>query len=174
MFIRQPPSAETKTSAPLSFSAFRFAVASGLMYAISRRMGVWQPLPRRTLLSLAGLGVVGNTLYQTFFMTGLQYTSATTSAMVVAFLPVLVAVLGTAFRIERATLGMWLGVLLGSAGVALVVSAKGIDWRSASLSGDLLVLLAVLCWAFYTVGIRKVGVGVNPMQITTIAMWAKK
>ena len=158
--------------APLPFSAFRFTLASGLMFAIARRMGAWRPIPRRTFIGLAVLGVIGNTLYQAAFMTGLQDTSATTSAMIVAFLPVLVALLGTVFRIERTTLGVWAGVILGSIGVALVVSAGGVDWGSASLRGDLLVLFAVLCWAFYTVGIRKIGVGVDPMQITTITLAA--
>src|SRR5688500_20226315 len=72
---------------PLSFSAFRFTLASGLLYAATRRMGSWAPLPRRTLAGLIGLGIVGNTVYQVAFMTGLQVTTATNSAMIVAFLP---------------------------------------------------------------------------------------
>jgi len=157
---------------PLSFSAFRFAVASGLLFAATRAMGASRPLPRRTLLWLIILGLIGNTLYQTVFMTGLRITTATNSAMIVAFLPVMVAILGAVSGIERATPAMWMGVLLGTAGVALVVGAKGVSWSSASLAGDLLVLFATLCWAVYTVGIRRAGKGVDPMQITLITVVA--
>jgi len=157
---------------PLSFSAFRFTLASGLLYAATRRMGSWAPLPRRTLAGLIGLGIVGNTAYQVAFMTGLQVTTATNSAMIVAFLPVLVALLGTVLGIERATPAVWLGVILGSTGVALVVSAKGVGWSPAGVGGDLLVLFATLCWACYTVGVRRVGKGVDPLQITSITIAA--
>ena len=153
---------------PLAFSALRFTVASGLLIAATRLMGAMRPLPRRTLVWLIILGLIGNTLYQTAFMTGLRITSATNSAMIVAFLPVMVALLGAITGIERATPAMWMGVLLGTAGVALVVGAKEMSWSSASLGGDLLVLFATLCWAIYTVGVRRFGTGVDPLQITSI------
>jgi drug/metabolite transporter (DMT)-like permease len=129
-------------------------------------------LPRRTLWSLAGLGVIGNTLYQAAFMTGLSLTTATNSAMIVASLPVLVALFGTILGIERATPATWVGVLLGTAGVALVVSARGVHFHSSSLAGDLLVLGALFCWAFYTVMVRRVGAGVDALQITAITTTA--
>jgi drug/metabolite transporter (DMT)-like permease len=34
------------------------------------------------------------------------------------------------------------------------------------------VLFATLCWAIYTVGVRRVGKGVDPMQITSITVAA--
>jgi len=153
---------------PLAFSGLRFAFASVLLLLVARRVGVLTPLPRRTFWGLAGLGVVGNTLYQTAFMTGLSVTSATNSAMIVASLPVAVAVLGTGLGVERATPLMWLGVLLGSGGVALVVASPDLGFDAAGLRGDLLVLFATLCWSFYTVGVRQVGRGVDPLQITAI------
>lgn len=157
---------------PLSFSAFRFTLASGLLIAATRGLGASRLLPRRTLLGLIILGLIGNTLYQWAFMTGLQVTTATNSAMIVAFLPVIVVLLGALFGIERATPAMWLGVLFGTAGVALVVGAKGVSWSAASVGGDLLVLFATLCWAVYTVGVRRVGKGVDPMQITSVTIAA--
>lgn len=153
---------------PMVFSAARFLVASLLLLLIARQSGVMQRLPRRTLWSLIGLGVVGNTLYQTAFMTGLSITSATNSAMIIASLPVIVALLGTLLGIERATPAMWAGVLLGTAGVTLVVTARGVHFNPESIRGDFLVLFAVVCWSLYTVGVRRIGAGVNPLQITAI------
>ena len=153
---------------PLAFSGARFALASVLLLLAARALGALQPLPRRTFWSLIGLGVIGNTLYQTAFMTGLSLTSATNSAMIVAVLPVLVALLGSVLGIERATPATWLGVVLATAGVVLVVSARGIQFSSASFQGDLLVLFAITCWAWYTVGVRRIGAGLDPLQVTAI------
>jgi drug/metabolite transporter (DMT)-like permease len=156
----------------LPFSAFRFTLASGLLYVIARRMGAMTRLPRKTFWGLAGLGVLGNTLYQAMFMTGLTLTTATNSAMIVAALPVVVALFGTVLGIERASRSTWAGVIMGSLGVLLVVTARGVDFHASSLTGDLLVLLAILLWAFYTVMVRRVGAGVHPLQITAITTMA--
>jgi drug/metabolite transporter (DMT)-like permease len=143
-----------------------------LLLLIARRAGVLARLPRKTLWGLAGLGVIGNTIYQAVFMTGLSLTTATNSAMIVASLPVVVALLGTLMGIERATPATWLGVVLGTAGVALVVAARGVNFHANSLMGDLLVLGSMLCWAFYTVMVRRIGAGVDALQITTITTLA--
>ena len=153
---------------PLPFSAVRFSVASLLLLWIARRMGANPALPRRTLWSLIGLGIVGNTLYQTAFMTGLSLTSATNSAMIVAALPVTVAILGTWLGVERTTPMIWVGVVLGTVGVLLVVTAGGAHFTRDSLRGDGLILFATCCWALSTVGIRRIGSGVSPLQITAI------
>jgi len=153
---------------PLPFSAFRFTLASGMLLLIARRAGVMTRLPAPTFWGLVGLGVVGNTLYQSLFMTGLSLTTATNSAMIVAALPVVVALFGTMMGIERATPATWAGVVLGTAGVVLVVTARGVHFHANSLTGDFLVMGAVLCWSFYTVMVRRVGDGVDALQITTI------
>jgi len=156
----------------LPFSAFRFTLAGGLLLLIARRAGVLKPLPLKTLMALAGLGVVGNTLYQSLFMAGLSLTTATNSAMIVASLPVTVALFGTLLGVERATPATWVGVLLGTGGVLLVVTSRGVHFHGQSLLGDILVLLATLCWSLYTVMVRRVGVGVDALQITTITVLA--
>ena len=153
---------------PLTFSALRFSAAAVLLLLVARKAGVLTPLPRRTFWGLVGLGVLGNTFYQAVFMTGLSLTSVTNSAMIVASLPVIVALLGTLLRIERATPAMWLGVVLATSGVALVVSARGVHFHAGSFRGDLLVLFAIVCWACYTVGVRRIGAGVDALQITVI------
>jgi len=154
---------------PLPFSALRFLASSVVLLLVAQRAGVAAPLPRRTLWAIAGLGVLGNTIYQTAFMTGLSMTSATNSAMIVASLPVVVAMLGTLLGIERASPALWTGVILGSAGVALVVAVRGVHFGAGSLRGDLLVLGSMLCWSLYTLGIRRVGAGVHPLWLTAIA-----
>jgi drug/metabolite transporter (DMT)-like permease len=156
----------------LPFSAFRFTIAGVLLLLVARQWGKTAPLPRKTMLGLIGLGIVGNTLYQAFFMTGLDLTTATNSAMIVAALPVIVALFGTFIGVERATPATWVGVLLGTGGVLLVVTSRGVHFHAQSFLGDMLVLLATLCWAFYTVMVRRVGAGVDALQITAITTFA--
>jgi drug/metabolite transporter (DMT)-like permease len=154
--------------APLPFTAIRFAVSSLLLWAIIRATEGSTSLPRGALTRLVVLGVVGNTAYQLAFMLGLARTSATNSALILSTVPTVVAVMAGMLGIERITARMWWGITLGTVGVVLVIATRGVGFDRATLSGDLLTVLAVLCWAGYTVGLRRVPDGVSPLRVTTI------
>ena len=57
---------------------------------------------------------------------------------------------------------------MGTLGVVLVIATRGVGFDRETLIGDLLTVLAVLCWAGYTVGLRRVPQGVSPLRVTTI------
>jgi drug/metabolite transporter (DMT)-like permease len=63
---------------------------------------------------------------------------------------------------------MWWGIGLGTLGVGLVIAASGVEFSTGTLHGDLLTVLAVFCWAGYTVGLRQLPVGVSPLRVTMV------
>ncbi len=154
--------------APLPFTAIRFTVSSLLLWVIIRLTGEATPLPRPALARLVILGLVGNSCYQLAFMLGLAQTTATNSALILSTVPTVVAVMAGALGLERITPRMWWGIALGTLGVVLVIAARGVGFDRATLAGDLLTVLAVLCWAGYTVGLRQVPEGVSPLRVTAI------
>lgn len=154
--------------APLPFTAIRFAVSSLLLWLIVRVTEGPARLPRGALTHLVILGLVGNTLYQLFFMLGLARTTATNSALLLSTVPTVVAVLAGILGLERITVRMWCGIALGTVGVVLVIATRGVGFDRATFIGDLLTVLAVLCWAGYTVGLRRVPEGVSPLRVTAI------
>ena len=85
---------------PLAFTAVRFALGSVLMWLILARREGWRLPPRATWLPLIALGVVGNTIYQLCFMTGLYRTTATNSSLILASMPTVVTVGGGAARLR--------------------------------------------------------------------------
>jgi drug/metabolite transporter (DMT)-like permease len=116
--------------------------------------------------------LVGNTLYQLAFMLGLSRTTASNSALILSTVPTVVAVFAGVLGLERITTRMRWGIALGMLGVVLVIATRGVAFDSGTFSGDLLSLLAVFCWAGYTVGLRKVPPGVSPLRVTTITTMA--
>jgi len=158
----------------LPFSAVRFLVASlclwGIVWAVEPRTRI----PRPTLWRLIGLGVIGNTIYQVAFMTGLTMTTATNSSLLVASTPMAVIVIGWLLGVERPNRAVWTSVLIGSAGVVLVVLSKGggADFGGATVLGDLLTFGAVLCWAVFTIGVRALHTDISPLRLTAIATTA--
>ncbi|MBM3600058.1 MAG: DMT family transporter [Alphaproteobacteria bacterium] len=110
---------------PMPFLALRFAVSTALMAAIAWAMAA--PWPRRPAeighIAVAGL------LMQFVYFTGCWYSmsagvGAGTSAVICALQPVVTAVLAGPVLGERVARRQWLGLVLGIAGVAMVVSNK--------------------------------------------------
>ncbi len=154
--------------APLPFTAIRFIISSLLLWLIIRVVEGPARLPPGSLRQLIVLGVVGNTCYQLAFMLGLARTTATNSALILSTVPTVVAMFAGALGLERITLRMWLGIAMGTAGVALVIATGGVGFNRQTFVGDLLTVLAVLFWAGYTVGLRRVPHNVSPLRVTAI------
>jgi drug/metabolite transporter (DMT)-like permease len=154
--------------APLPFTAIRFVIASLLLLVVLRVVEGPVKLPPGAFRQLVILGVVGNTCYQLAFVLGLARTTATNSALILSALPTVVAVFAGVIGLERITPRMRLGIALGTVGVVLVIATRGVGFDRLTFVGDLLTVVAVFCWAGYTLGLRRVAAGVSPLRVTTI------
>jgi drug/metabolite transporter (DMT)-like permease len=155
---------------PLAYNGFRVALAAVVLGVIALIGRVPWP-PRRTMLALVGLGVLGNGIYQFFFVEGIARTSASDTALVVAASPAFIALIGRARGVERISTKGVIGIFLSIAGIALVVlgSARAISGGS-SLLGDLLVLCGSLSWAVYTVLLKPHTERVSGFQLSALTM----
>ena len=125
---------------------------------LARLAGHSLKFQRRHLFYLIGLGLLGNTMYQLLFIFGIANTTADNSALILATVPVWVALFGTLLGMERVSGQGWLGVGLSLAGVILIIlgGERGVtlQFGRASLRGDFLILLGTLCWSLYTLALR--------------------
>jgi drug/metabolite transporter (DMT)-like permease len=104
---------------------------------------------RRDLLSLAAVGLVGVGANNVAFTLGVSMTTASETALIYAAVPIWGILLGLALGLERPTRWGILGVCLAFLGVAVVV--YGGLTGSTSLLGNLLVVVATVCWGSYAV-----------------------
>jgi drug/metabolite transporter (DMT)-like permease len=151
---------------PLAFNAFRLAGAT-LILLLLVPLGPKTTLTRREFWQVCLLGVVGHTGYQLAFILGIHVTSAGNSALMLAMTPVMVAVIGTLIGWEKVGAGAWLGIFLSVFGVYLVMASQS---SGDGLMGDLLVLLATLCWSAYTVAGRGLVGKHGPIKVTAYSM----
>jgi drug/metabolite transporter (DMT)-like permease len=156
------------TFPPFAFTGVRFGLASLLLVPLVRRLEGAGPLPRGALARLIVLGVVGNTLYQLSWISGLERTTASNSALILASMPTIVAVMAVGLGLEPFRPKVIGGVLVASLGVILVVAARGAGFGAATMAGDLLTLAAVVCWASYTLGLRALPKGISPLRVTMV------
>jgi drug/metabolite transporter (DMT)-like permease len=171
----------------IAFNGIRLALASALFLAAvartARRGGSDKsPTPIRhgsdtgpTRLSprdwgaLVALAFVGQFLYQMLFITGLARTSAANSALILGCTPVFVALLTAALGHEDIPRVRWAGVALSAGGIYLVVG-HGAAVTRESVTGDSLMLGAVVCWSVATVMSRPLLARHSPLIVTGYSM----
>ena len=139
--------------APHAFNAVRLTLASVAylaVFALGRRRFA---LAKGDGWKAVGLGVLGITAYQLFFIEAISVTSASTAAIIMATSPIFIALLSTALGQERITWAGWLGIFISFAGFFLVAGgARGGQAPTWSgMRGPVFILLANACWAAYTV-----------------------
>jgi drug/metabolite transporter (DMT)-like permease len=170
---------------PQAFNAIRMIVASTVFLAIlaaTRNLPAGRaegsvasifytpsPVTGSDWAGLAGLGLVGQCLYQYLFVGALAATSVSNAALILAFTPVLIALVGGALGEERVTVVHWLGALLSVSGIYLVVG-RGMSVGGSTLRGDLMMFAAVCCWAIYTLGSRPLMTRHSPVAVTGLSM----
>jgi drug/metabolite transporter (DMT)-like permease len=179
---------------PQAFNAIRMVIAStvflGIIFGVrprvqrQRRAGypAVPPAPGaadifhtpasvtcRDWLALAGLGVVGHYFYQYCFISGVAQTSVANSSLMLAATPVVIALLSAALGQERISRLHWLGAALSMLGIYIVIG-QGISLGSGTLRGDLLMFLAVCCWAIYTLGAGPLMRRHSPVGVTGLSM----
>jgi len=153
---------------PLAFTSLRFAVAAVLTPTLAWIAERNLSIQRRDWTAVILLGLTGNVLYQFLFIRGLAQTRASNSSLILATVPVWVALIGTLRGSERIRSRNWVGIVLAFVGIFLLVSAGGGGIRVSmnTLVGDLLVLSATVVWAVYTVLARGVIQRNSPLKVT--------
>lgn len=142
---------------PLALTSLRWMVACITLVPLAVRQvsREWRLLLPRWRF-VAFMGVCGNTAFNALFYVAGTFTSATNLAMIQGSIPVIVMVYG--FLQYRTPVGPMqaVGVLITLLGVA-VASTHG-DWavlrKLAFNRGDLLMVVACLFYAGYTVSLR--------------------
>lgn len=137
----------------LALGILRFSVA-GVGFLLLVRMRGYDlrtPFRKDRAAFLLG-GLLGVFMNQVVFLWGLKLTLPSHAALLYALTPTVVLILGWLRGVERPSPRKFLGIALAFAGVlVLFLGRHGGALPPQWLLGDVLVLLAVLSWAGYTV-----------------------
>lgn len=156
----------TQFMSPLALNGFRIPIAAASQLLIAR--GKSFPHPSRSeTRALILLGMLGNGVYQVFFILGLVRARVATAALMIAATPALVAVLGRIKGTERLTSVQWAGVIMQLTGCSTValgaIRNRGVGENT--IAGVLLLLGSAVSWAFYSVSLKRYSDHVDPWYL---------
>jgi drug/metabolite transporter (DMT)-like permease len=139
----------TQVMEPIAYNALRMGLGCVVLLALA----MWRPgkRPERAdMVKLLALGVLGHCVYQVLFINGIARTRAGTASLVIASSPAMVAIVARLFGHDKLPLKAVGGIALSIAGVVLVLGGSMSADGAGHVTGDLMILVAVACWAFYT------------------------
>lgn len=111
----------------------------------------WLHLPREDALRLAGLGVLAHTLHVSMVTYGIHWSTAFSSALIMACGPVFTLLILHWTGHEQLSRGQVAGVALACAGVLVFLSDKLLGRQWAATGGDLMMLFSASLFSYYTV-----------------------
>lgn len=153
---------------PMLLGALRFVSAGAVLYAWSGRGGQGRPTRRQWgAAALAGsLMLFGGNGAVTWAE---QRIDSGVAALLVASVPLWMALLARIWQGERLRRAAVVGLLLGFVGVALLVRPSG---AGASLLPSLAVLGGALSWAAGSIYVRRAPLPPSPLLSTSMQMLA--
>lgn len=126
-----------------------------------------EPADRPRFLLLSALGVPVN---QFLFLTGMHASKPTNAALFYGATPAIVLLLSVLMKKEEPSGLRLAGVVVAFIGILLVVFERGLDLGGETLTGDLLLLAAVVAWAFYTVLSKDMIAKYGPLHATSVIL----
>lgn len=160
----------TRLIPPLVYNGVRIPMAAVLQFGIARSMRL-APITSGDAWRLVLLGMIGNGVYQVFFILGLARSRVATTVLVLAAGPAFAAILGRMRGSERLTRHAWFGVALQLTGVGCVVlSTAGSTGGSDSLLGVALVLSSAASWAVFSVYVQPLTQRVAGLHVGAYTM----
>ena len=156
---------------PFGINLVRWVLACLVLVPLTLALEGRFPRPARhqwpTLVAMALTGVV---LFNALVYLSLLYTTSTNAALINGTTPILTMVLAAAIGLDRLTGRRLAGALVSLVGVGWIVS-RGSLGTLTDLSfnrGDLIMLVAALTWAIYTILLNRMRGALSPLATLTI------
>jgi drug/metabolite transporter (DMT)-like permease len=154
---------------PLPLVALRFTIAGLLLLGLVLLLEPGNAPVREDLLRMAGVGIVGVGMNNVTFTLGVSMTTASDTALLYATVPVWGMILGLMLGLERPVIGGILGMGLAFLGVGVIVRGS-LGSGGSTLEGNLLVVVATVCWASYPVFSLPLLRRYSPLVVATYTM----
>jgi len=143
---------------PMVMMGLRWITCLAILVFIFRKQmaAEWTRVRARLgwVLAMGGLGMAGFTF---FFILAAQYTTAINLGITQSAVPMIVMLMSLALFGTRIGMIQLVGLAVSFAGVLVLVTAGSLEvLKSLTFNrGDLLMLVACVCYAGYTVGLSK-------------------
>jgi len=158
-----------KEFSPFTLTFLRFLIATIVIFTILIRVEKnwkikWVDVPQ--FLFLGASGMFG---YHLLFFMAMKNTTVINSSLIGTINPIMTTLLAIIVLKDKISIKKSFFILLSFFGVLLTITEGNISllFSLTFNRGDLFMILAVLCWAIYSIASKKVSVNFTPIVITS-------
>ncbi len=153
----------------LTIMMLRVGLAALILHVVIRAMGQWMPRDPRVWLAFGGMGLLNNVIPQTLIVWGQTQIPSGLASILNATTPLFGVLVAHFFTIDEKMTGKkFAGVIIGFAGVAIMVGPEALSGLGSNIWAQLAILLASVFYAISGVyGRRFKQMGVTPMMTAT-------
>ena len=136
---------------PFTFAFFRFVMASSVLLLVVKFKKYRIPVEKKDYRKIIGLGLVIIPFNQAMYLVGQSLTGAGHGSLLFATVPIWILLLALFHLREKPSLRRTIGIVVGMIGVGVVVVSGAVEISTEYLWGDLIILVAVIAWAYYAI-----------------------
>lgn len=124
-----------------------------------------QQILRKNWKIVIAISLTGVAAFNALTYASMQYTGSINAALMNSFTPVLVALISFIALHEKLAARQWGGISLSFIGVMWIISRGDLQqiFKLSFNAGDLIMGVAVFCWAVYSIIVKKYG-GILPQK----------
>jgi len=155
---------------PMALAVVRAVAAAavfGALFLFLRDRSLLR-LTRKQWLRFALIAFLGITANQILFIEGVAHTNVPHAALIVAIEPVMVLVLSVMMRLEVMTALKFIGMAISFSGVVLLTYAKAAQGGHADLVGDMILMVEVVVFGYYTILMKEVAPQHDVVTLNTL------
>jgi len=156
---------------PFGINLIRWLLACAILIPLTLAFEGRFPRPARHLWpSLVTMAITGVLLFNALVYLSLEYTTSTNAALINGITPILTIILAATIGSDRLTGRRLVGAFGSLIGVSWIISQGSLEaFLSFSFNrGDLIMMVAALLWAIYTILVNRVMHTLSPLATATI------
>jgi drug/metabolite transporter (DMT)-like permease len=150
--------------------SFRFLLAFAIMSLLVLTKVIKVNYKEKNLKSLFILGLMQPIVYFIFETYGIKNSSSSIAGVMIALIPITVALFSAYFLKEKPTSLQWMFIITSVIGVIFIILMSGNSSGSANFMGVICLLIAVLSATIFNLLSRKLSKEFNPIEITYYMM----
>lgn len=143
---------------PITLALFRWTVALVVFYPIiAKKLKNDWPKLKQNYKAVIIMAVTGVAAFNTLVYVGVQHTTSINASLMNSTTPIIIYILSFIFLKDRLNWKQIIGTFISLIGVLFILTGGSIEQLLSMQfnKGDLIVLIAVLCWAIYSIVVKR-------------------
>jgi len=157
---------------PIGLIAFRFSIASLVLIFLNMTKVIQIKFSKAQLVALLPLVFFQPILGFSSEVFGIHFSQSSEAGMMIALIPIIVAILSFLFSSEKPTFKQSVSIVLSVSGVIFIQVMNIRTVLNFSILGALLMFISAFAAASFNMFSRKLSTTVTPVQITSLMMFS--